>query len=51
MRFDRDSNRAHLGHVLFWRVLWVLDHNTLALVWLSPVFGEQPFVNPFVTGP
>lgn len=40
------SHHAHFRHGVFWRILRILDHDALSLVWLRPVFLKKPIVNP-----
>lgn len=48
VRLDGDGNGADLGHAVLGGVLRVLIQNTLALVRLRPVFGEETVADPFI---
>lgn len=48
VRLDGDGDGADLGHAVLGGVLRILIQNTLALVRLRPVFGEETVANPFI---
>ena len=51
VRLDRDENVAQLYHAVLWRVVRVLDDDTLALDRLRPVLLEEAVADPFQSRP